>query len=467
MSINFLDKLTIEGFRGCGERITIEFAKPDKEKDGSGLTVLVGPNNSGKSTILESLRAFNGTIEPSFSEQKRNIKTGRGVFLQLEFQEEHKIVTIISYDASSETIKTPKDSAKIFYIPPRRNILSNFGKADFDLNTCINTSMNFKQDRSKNFDSFHYIIENIFKNEQKKSVVNDIMKRILGFDFIWKIELNESGNYYVKFTNNNVEHSSEGVGDGIWSLLTIAIALTSADECSCIVIDEPELSIHPSYQKNLKRVLSEKAKQYQIIIATHSPYFIEFDDFINGGFLYRVINDGVTKIFKLGKASIDVIKRLKDDNYNVHLFGLEAKEIFFLSDNVILTEGQEDIIGYKKIIKDLGLNELNAQFYGWGSGGANNIINIATILNDLHFQKVYCIYDGDKKEQCENFKKLITNPNYKAVTLFKNDIRDKDKQKTKDSKEGLLNKNFTLKEDNPELKKETEEFMNDIYDYFK
>ena len=102
-----------------------------------------------------------------------------------------------------------------------------------------------------------------------------------------------------------------------------------------------------------------------------------------------------------------------------------------------------------------------------GSGGANNIINIATILNDLHFQKVYCIYDGDKKEECKNFKKLITNPNYKAVTLFKNDIRDKDKQKPKDSKEGLLNKNFTLKEDNPELKKETEEFMNDIYDYFK
>lgn len=70
-----IKKLTIHGLRGFGEERTIHFSIPDNNKIGSGLTIMVGANNSGKTTIFEALRSFNSSEEmpPSFSERKRNI----------------------------------------------------------------------------------------------------------------------------------------------------------------------------------------------------------------------------------------------------------------------------------------------------------------------------------------------------------------------------------------------------------
>ena len=50
--------LSIEGFRGFSRRIDIDFSVPDGVNPGSGLTVLVGANNSGKTTVLEALCLF-------------------------------------------------------------------------------------------------------------------------------------------------------------------------------------------------------------------------------------------------------------------------------------------------------------------------------------------------------------------------------------------------------------------------
>jgi AAA domain-containing protein len=53
--MNYLSELTIEHFRGFFGAETISFALPN-ERSGSGLTILVGPNNVGKSTIADALR---------------------------------------------------------------------------------------------------------------------------------------------------------------------------------------------------------------------------------------------------------------------------------------------------------------------------------------------------------------------------------------------------------------------------
>lgn len=68
-----IKRLTIKGLRGFSEKTNINFAIPDNINPGSGLTVMVGPNNSGKSTVIESvhLLSSNSDIIPSSS---RNIK---------------------------------------------------------------------------------------------------------------------------------------------------------------------------------------------------------------------------------------------------------------------------------------------------------------------------------------------------------------------------------------------------------
>jgi energy-coupling factor transporter ATP-binding protein EcfA2 len=48
----------IGNFKAFGTTQTIEFGLPNEKALGSGLTIIVGPNNSGKSTILKSIRSL-------------------------------------------------------------------------------------------------------------------------------------------------------------------------------------------------------------------------------------------------------------------------------------------------------------------------------------------------------------------------------------------------------------------------
>ena len=72
-----IHKLSIEGFRGFGVKQTITCSLPDGETPGKGLNVLVGGNNAGKTTVIETIRAFNAQDKsPTFSAGRRNKATG-------------------------------------------------------------------------------------------------------------------------------------------------------------------------------------------------------------------------------------------------------------------------------------------------------------------------------------------------------------------------------------------------------
>jgi hypothetical protein len=72
---------------------------------------------------------------------------------------------------------------------------------------------------------------------------------------------------------------------------------------------------------------------------------------------------------------------------NPHILGLDAREAFFLEEQIILVEGQEDVVFYKKIAKDLNF-EINGNFFGWGVGGADNMSIVAQMLKELGFKKL-------------------------------------------------------------------------------
>lgn len=50
---NTVETLSIKGLRGFAEYAELKLAVPTDNQPGSGLTILVGPNNGGKSTITE------------------------------------------------------------------------------------------------------------------------------------------------------------------------------------------------------------------------------------------------------------------------------------------------------------------------------------------------------------------------------------------------------------------------------
>ena len=78
-----INNITIKGLRGFTNETKIHFAVPDKENIGSGLTVLVGPNNSGKSTLIEAIHLLS-VNKDTIPITARNSKTNGYVYIKAE-----------------------------------------------------------------------------------------------------------------------------------------------------------------------------------------------------------------------------------------------------------------------------------------------------------------------------------------------------------------------------------------------
>lgn len=119
-----------------------------------------------------------------------------------------------------------------------------------------------------------------------------MLKEVLASDIEWYIDQGDNGKYYIKYANGGVVHSSGGIGDGIWSVFTICSAFFDIQENETAVINEPELLVHPALQKRLMKLLLRYSEKNQIIICTHSPYFINWNAICNGAQFIWVVKEG-------------------------------------------------------------------------------------------------------------------------------------------------------------------------------
>ena len=81
----------------------------------------------------------------------------------------------------------------------------------------------------------------------------------------------------VIFRTNHLDYSEAFAGSGEVSIATIVHKIINAEENSLILLDEPEVSLHPRAQKQLRKFLLQeiKKKKHQVVISTHSPNLIE------------------------------------------------------------------------------------------------------------------------------------------------------------------------------------------------
>ena len=446
-----IKELSIHGLRGFGQKRTIEFAVPTGE-EGSGLTIFVGGNNTGKTTILEAIRVFNSLKDnpPSFSEKKRNAKCDDGAVHLVLHTTDDEIYEIHTIEGGgSNTTYTKKNipdgewwvPPELFVLQSRRFVEYEFHRSTSDRGDYIrNQQMNIHNRTSTIYD----FNSRLFKMQTNKRHFDDLLKQVLGYDLKWTIEQNENGTYYLKLTVNGCVHSSEGLGDGIWSVFTICDALYDSSPNSLIAIDEPELSLHPAYQKRIMALIKKFAQDRQIILNTHSPYFVDFHSIVNGAYLYRTVKneDADIDVFRLSDETRSKLAGFLKDINQPHTLGTEAKEIFFLEDRIIVTEGQEDVIMYSKAANIVQI-PFAGTFFGWGSGGAANVQTIVAILHELGYKKVVVIFDGDKPEEKEQLEGQYPAYNFQIISTP--DIRDK-KSINKPGKEGMMTQKGKLKD---------------------
>lgn len=445
-----LKELSIHGLRGFGEKEVIKFSLPNGNL-GSGLNVIVGPNNSGKTTITEAIRFYNGDpVRISFSEGKRNKKNKEIVEIGYCNENDKKIVLkTVENGGSQVNIEGNIDESDIPYVlQSRRHVnYQMYNNHQFDRQAYLqNQNANLKN-RMSELPNYEY---RIFRWQKEKEKFDETIKMMIKDPFDWTIEQNDEGSYYIKvmFANKTVIHTREGIGDGYWSIFTIADVLYDSEPGNLVVIDEPELSLHPALQKRVLNTLEEYAKDRQIIITTHSPYFISLKSLVNGGNLIRTYKDNQANI-RIGWLEDDdreFINSTIANSNNPHILGLDARELFFIEDNIIITEGQEDVVIIPKICEAIN-SSLNATLYGWGVGGAGNIDKVLNMLSHLKYKKVTAIYDGDKKQEYEECKKLF--PQYNIMLLFEDDIRDKEERHIT-AKNGVTDSKGKVKEKNIE-----------------
>lgn len=434
-----ISKLSCKGYRGFATQQTLELAVPNGER-GSGLTVLVGPNGGGKSALLECFYQLQQQ-NPSVTVGKRNKKAGDEVCIEVTYDDGNESMgTLKTLNGGSET-KWFSDSSskpKIYYLQSRRVFDPYFNKIDWDRNTYIENPERFDF-RGQPSNKFSYRLFDANKNSDE---FNKIFWDILGEKLEWTIDQSDIGRYYVKVNKKeDIYHNSDGLGEGIVSLLFIVDSISGSNNDELVVIDEPELSLHPQLQNRLLDKLLEVTQNKQVVIATHSVNMISNEAIANGGTIARVFESNEGSVIKsLDENCRNQFKSYMKNINNPHIMGNDAKACFFAEDGFIITEGQEDVVLYPLVIKELDLN-YNFSFFGFGAGGANNITKIASIFKCLGFSNIGAIFDGDQKERYEQFNTDYADVNYKAWIIPADDIRDKDERNIK----GLLDENLKLK----------------------
>jgi hypothetical protein len=226
------------------------------------------------------------------------------------------------------------------------------------------------------------------------------------------------------------------MGEGLVSLLFIIDALYDSNPGDVIVIDEPELSLHPTLQRRLSTLLTKYAADRQILIATHSPYFADFHAMLNGARLSRLHQRYASSVISSPSESTlqDLAGFLRDRN-NPHVLGLNAREAFFLEDGVILVEGQEDVILYKQVASQLEIT-IEGDFYGWGVGGAEKMQKIASLLNELGFERVAGLLDDNRSSLVPTLQTAF--PDYHFAAIPADDIRTKQAAPERAKVRGIL-----------------------------
>ncbi|WP_332853421.1 ATP-dependent nuclease [Duganella sp. S19_KUP01_CR8] len=85
-----------------------------------------------------------------------------------------------------------------------------------------------------------------------------------------------SDGYTAQLKTKDFSYTEAFAGSGEFSVIKLVTSIVSCDPKTLILLDEPEVSIHPGAQERLMYFLSEQVKKHkhQIVISTHSPAII-------------------------------------------------------------------------------------------------------------------------------------------------------------------------------------------------
>ena len=332
----FISNLIVKNYKLFNDEFKItNFNVPDNINDGTGLTTIVGENGCGKTTILDAIacslleykaESFGiSDMNDSNKETEITIETNdafnvKSVFPNSSFDakgfkfigktreksNQNKLLSLIMTDQLY--ISTNDEKPKLGSPDLRMKVTNSFGTKRFneldvlylDKNRLYQTragtyndtrfdrimdDFNFQyyknQDNVENLNTM--LNEKIKKELSNKNLENAINKfkeisgHSLKLDFIDNYLPFKKANLVVE-TPSNMQIDLASLGSGYEMMFSLIYSFYMSKQSGkklIILIDEPELHLHPRLQEKFVDFILEISKESQVILTTHSPLLIK------------------------------------------------------------------------------------------------------------------------------------------------------------------------------------------------
>lgn len=167
--------------------------------------------------------------------------------------------------------------------------------------------------------------------------------------YAWRLECTNPLNnqYDLILTKQGVSFNASAASSGERELLNYVFSIYILDiRDALVVVDEPELHLHPRWQKILlslfERLSNETGNQF--LLATHSPAFVSPESI---QYISRVYSkEQKSHIERLNKDELPNTKLL------FNIVNSQNNEKIFFADQVVLVEGISDRIVFAELLKD-------------------------------------------------------------------------------------------------------------------
>jgi len=182
------------------------------------------------------------------------------------------------------------------------------------------------------------------------------------------------------------------LGEGIQNALVLAILQAFEErkkQGAILLIEEPEMFLHPQMQRSLYKTFREIGKNNQILYTTHSPHFVSvpnYDEVI----LVRKNHTG-TSLTK-SNLSIDAKRREKI----IKELDSERNEMFFAK-KLLLVEGDTEKLAFPEYAKRLKIDLDKAGITIVEVGGKRNLDEFAKIAISFNIP-TGIVYDTDSSD---------------------------------------------------------------------
>jgi predicted ATPase len=236
-------------------------------------------------------------------------------------------------------------------------------------------------------------------------------------------ELFRNEGYSVLFQTNFAKYSEAVAGSGEMAVVRLVREVLAAENYSLILLDEPEVSLHPGAQNRLKMFLLEQIKlnKHQVILASHSPSIVK-----------GLPREAVKVFYQNPRNGRFLIKEnlTPEEAFYYIEFPIENRKNIIVEDML----AQEIVIGVLERMGGETKNLFNVKF----NPGGETVIKkeFATVFCRETNSQDFIFLDGDQKPVNPHYDWRSFSTTDLTVSFLKNKIKEQTGEEIKFSIDG-------------------------------